>query len=113
MIARIVSLRIRDRAALADDEQHEALQARKAASVTTNDGMPSRATRRPMRKPMTAPVARQARSASGQGQPWRVITTPMTAAAAAGGEAGRQVDLAEQQHEDQAHRDDDDRRATG
>ena len=34
----------------------------------------------------------------------------MTAAAVPAGEAGRQVDLAEQQHEDQAHRDDDDRR---
>ena len=54
---------------------------RKAASVTTNDGMPSRATNSPMKRPITAPVARQPRIATHHGQPQLVAMIPMTAAA--------------------------------
>ena len=54
---------------------------RKNARVTTNDGMPSLATSRPMIVPITAPVSRQAISDGIQGQPCSVITTPVTAAA--------------------------------
>jgi hypothetical protein len=54
---------------------------RKAARVTTNDGIPSRATSSPMQVPITAPVARQARIDGMVGHPWLVETTPRTAAA--------------------------------
>ena len=86
---------------------------RNAARVTTNEGIPRRATSRPMHRPMTAPVA----SARQDGQPPRLVVV--------GGDdahhdrrracrvAGGQVDLAEQQHEDQAHRDDDDAPRSG
>ncbi len=56
-------------------------RARNIASVTTNDGMPSRATSTPMNVPITAPVARQARIARYHGQPQLVDTMPITAAA--------------------------------
>src|SRR5918993_1056443 len=46
-------------------------RARNAASVTTKDGMPSRATSRPMSVPITAPVARPTRMDSHDGQPHR------------------------------------------
>ncbi len=60
---------------------------------------------------MTAPVRSPARIAAHHGQPWFLIMTPITAPAGAGGEAGRQVDLAQEKHENQPHGDDHDRGA--
>ena len=42
-------------------------KAKKAAKVTTNDGMPRRATNEPKRKPKTAPTAMLAVNATYQG----------------------------------------------
>ncbi len=53
---------------------------RKNASVTTKLGIRSRATSRPIRRPMTTPVARAARTPSSHGQPCWVIVTASTAA---------------------------------
>jgi hypothetical protein len=53
---------------------------RKNESVTTNDGMPSRATSRPMIRPITAPVNKHPSRAMGQAKPFWVMSTPRTAA---------------------------------
>ena len=81
------------------------------ARVTTNDGMPTHATSRPMTVPMTAPVTRQTTTPRYQGQPWFVTDDAEHRAGDTGGPARGQVDLAEQQDEDEAHRDHDDRGA--
>ena len=88
-------------------------KARNAASVTTKDGMPILATRKPSTRPITVPVTSAASTATYQGQPCSASSDRQHRGADAAGEAGGQVDLAEQQHEDQAHRDHDDRRALG
>ncbi len=54
--------------------------ARNAASVTTNDGMPIFATRKPMAVPITTPVARAARIARYHGTWCSVSSTARTAA---------------------------------
>ena len=87
-------------------------KARNAARVTTNDGMPTFATRKPSTRPMTRPVT----SAAGMAQYQAAVVGQQDRhdrAADAAGEAGGQVDLAQQQDEDQAHRDEDDGGALG
>ncbi len=59
-----------------------ACRARKNASVTTNDGMPSRETRRPIASPMIAPIPRPASTASHHDQPWSIITSAVMVAEA-------------------------------
>ena len=54
-------------------------KARNAASVTTNDGMPTFDTRKPSTKPMTTPVSSAAGIAVYQLQPWLVSRIAMTA----------------------------------
>ena len=81
---------------------------RNAASVTTNDGTRTFATMMPSVKPMTMPMAIANRTAQYQAQWCSVSTHRHRGRADAAGEAGGEVDLAEQQHEDQAHRDEDD-----
>ena len=83
-------------------------KARNAASVTTNDGMPIFATSRPMTHPITTPVTTRAEDRDVPGQAVRGQQDRQDRRADAAGVAGGQVDLAEQQHEDQAHRDDGD-----
>ena len=62
-----------------------------------------------MQRPMNVPVRMQASDRRGaRASRGSVTTMPSDRRRGAGGEAGRQVDLAEQQHEHQAHRDDDD-----
>ena len=56
-------------------------RARKPASVTTKDGMPTRATSTPITSPITAPVARQASTPRYHGWSCLVETTPSTAPA--------------------------------
>ena len=53
---------------------------RNVARVTTNEGMPSRATRVPTPNPMTMPVPIAATTAIGHAIPCSVISTPMMAA---------------------------------
>ena len=81
-------------------------QPSRPASVTTNDGRPSRV----MIVPCSTPIAAQTTSATADRRPPRPVrTTRLTSsavidAADARDEADRQVDLAEQQGEDLAHR---------
>lgn len=51
---------------------------RNAASVTTNDGMPTFATMKPIASPMTRPVTSAASVAAYHGQPWNVSSTAST-----------------------------------
>jgi hypothetical protein len=55
-------------------------KARKAARVTTNDGIPSLATSVPMAVPMARPVSRETATASGHDQPQSVSRVASTAA---------------------------------
>ena len=56
-------------------------RARNIASVTTKDGMPRRATRTPMSRPITVPVSRPRTSATGHAMPHDAMATASTAAA--------------------------------
>ncbi len=98
-----------DRPALADHLEQDALQTPGSrTSVTTNDGMPTRDTR----TPLTRPISRTGGEAGEDAEPPRHVVLggddAEHGARDTGREAGGQVDLADQQHEDQAHRDDDD-----
>ena len=55
-------------------------KARKAARVTTNDGIPTRATSEPMAVPMSRPTARATSTARGHDQPQSVSRVASTAA---------------------------------
>ena len=55
-------------------------KARNAARVTTNDGIPTRATSVPMVVPMSRPTSRAAATPSGHDQPQSVSTVASTAA---------------------------------
>jgi hypothetical protein len=74
--------------------------------------MPTLATSVPSVNPMTVPATSAAPMAAYQGAPVQQRDREDGGADAAG-VAGRQVDLTEQQHEDEAHRDDRDGRALG
>ena len=89
------------------DEQTDALEGQEERERDTNDGMRTLATMTPMIVPMTRPVSDRGGD--------REVPVPAVAVhqprhhrrADAGGVAGGQVDLAEQQDEHQAHGDED------
>jgi hypothetical protein len=67
--------------------------------------MPTFATSVPRTEPIAVPVTSAASTARYHGQPLSVSSTASTAAHTPDGVARGQVDLAQQQDEDQAHRD--------
>ena len=101
----------RDRSTLADEHEQDALQAEehRQRHDERRDAKPGDKQADRTRR-STAPMARQMMVAAHQGQSWSVSIRAHDCGGRAGREAGRQVDLAEQQDEDETHRDDDDRR---
>ncbi len=81
MIASTVSLRIRIVPPSPMIWSRSPCRPSKKARVTTNDGIPTRETRKPFTSPINAPVPRHTRTPTHHGQSWRVVATPSIAAA--------------------------------
>ena len=79
-------------------------QISKPASVTTNDGTPISATIEPWKAPISvvARIARKMQTYQGRCAPFGSCASATTTPADAADEADREVDLADQEHEDDA-----------